>query len=128
MSAKCQKRTWNSAAPKLVPCRNQLRHRETFQSDIPSLTSYADIATSPCDFRFNPIADILGSDQHVCLCQIADKFWMLFGDQRATCFRMEVVKKFVATGSQRPQPNDAFTISRHNFFHAQADALEFHRR
>ena len=60
--------------------------------------------------------------------QLAHKFWMLFGDQRTARFRMEVVKKFIAARSQRSDPNDAFTVSRHNFFHAQADALEFHRR
>lgn len=60
--------------------------------------------------------------------QLAHKFWMLFGHQRAARFRMEVVKKFIAARSQRSDPNDAFTVSRHNFFHAQADALEFHRR
>jgi hypothetical protein len=36
------------------------------------------------------------------------------------------VVKFIAARSQRSS-NDAFTVSRHNFFHAQADA-QFHRR
>src|SRR5215813_6116206 len=43
-------------------------------------------------------------------------------------FRIKIVEEIVAAGLQWPQSDNALAISRHHFFHAQADALEFHRR
>ena len=51
----------------------------------------------------------------------------LFRDQCPPSFRMEVVKEFVTSGSQRSNSDDAFAISRHDFFYPQAYTFEFHR-
>ncbi len=60
--------------------------------------------------------------EHGCL------YVTLLGDQHPSGFRMEIIKKFVATGRKRPKPDDAFAVSRDHLFNSERHAFKFHRR
>src|SRR5439155_22761024 len=41
---------------------------------------------------------------------------------------VKIVEEVIAPGLQWPQPDNSFAVSGHDFLHAQAHALELHRR